>query len=186
VRIRASHFSRQASICLAAGLLTIGLAGCGSTNWGFPYRATIQQGNWITSEQVAQLEVGMTRDQVRFILGTPTLQDVFHADRWDYPYYNQPGYGKDELRKFTVWFQNDLLTRWAGDEQPNRQPFQKTDSGKSAVQSADKARSDKAGQDAASPGTNNEAAPNASISTDTPQTTIETGVPNKNNSDKAE
>ncbi|MGB6007406.1 outer membrane protein assembly factor BamE [Castellaniella sp.] len=166
---------------MAAGLLTIGLAGCGSTNWGFPYRATIQQGNWITSEQVAQLEVGMTRDQVRFILGTPTLQDVFHADRWDYPYYNQPGYGKDELRKFTVWFQNDQLTRWSGDEQPDRQPFQKTDSGKSAVQSADKAA-----QDAASPGVNNDAAPNAGISTDTPQKTIETGAPTSTDSNKAE
>ncbi len=109
------------------------LSACGSTNWGFPYRATIQQGNWITTEQIAQLEVGMTRDQVRFILGTPTLQDVLHANRWDYPYYNQPGYGKDELRKFTVWFENDQLVRWAGDPQPDRQPFQKADTGKDAV-----------------------------------------------------
>ncbi|CAM5779502.1 outer membrane protein assembly factor BamE [Castellaniella caeni] len=178
VRIRASQFSRTAGICLAASLLTIGLAGCGSNNWGFPYRATVQQGNWITSEQVAQLEVGMTRDQVRFILGTPTLEDIFHAERWDYPYYNQPGYGKDELRKFTVWFENDRLTRWSGDEQPDRQPFQKNDSGKEAVQSADKARADDAAQQAASPGTNDAAAPNASISTDTPQATIETGVGN--------
>ncbi|MGB6241626.1 MAG: outer membrane protein assembly factor BamE [Castellaniella sp.] len=168
-------------MCLAAGLLTIGLAGCGSTNWGFPYRATVQQGNWITTEQVAQLEVGMTRDQVRFVLGTPTLQDVFHSDRWDYPYYNQPGYGKDELRKFTVWFKGDQLERWAGDEQPNRQPFQRTDSGKEAVESADKAA-----QKATSPGVNNDAAPNAGASTDTPQATIEIGAPNQNDSNKAE
>lgn len=181
MRIRASHSSRKASICLAAGLLAIGLAGCGTTNWGFPYRATVQQGNWITSEQVSQLEVGMTRDQVRFVLGTPTLQDAFHADRWDYPYYNQPGYGKDELRKFTVWFQNDQLVRWSGDEQPDRQPFQKTDTGKAAVPSADKAA-----QDAASPGTRNDAAPNANISAPAPQATIETGAPNKNDSNKAE
>ncbi len=109
------------------------LSACGSTNWGFPYRATIQQGNWITSEQVAKLEVGMTRDQVRFILGTPTLQDVLHSDRWDYPYYNQPGYGEGELRKFTLWFENDQLVRWSGDQQPDRQPFQKADSGKDAI-----------------------------------------------------
>lgn len=133
VQIRASRRSHRAKICLVASLLTLGLAGCGSTNWGFPYRTTIQQGNWITSEQVAQLEVGMTRDQVRFVLGTPTLQDAFHADRWDYPYYNQPGYGKDELRKFTVWFQNDRLVRWAGDAQPDRQPFQKVDTGREAI-----------------------------------------------------
>lgn len=78
----------------------------------------------------------MTRDQVRFVLGTPTLEDAFHADRWDYPYYNQPGYGKDELRRFTVWFQDDRLARWEGDKQPDRQPFQKIDSGKEAVQPA--------------------------------------------------
>src|SRR5690606_26775597 len=101
-------------------------------------RATIQQGNWITAEQVAQLQVGMTRDQVRFILGTPSLQDVFHAERWDYPFYNKPGYGKDELRTFTVWFKNDLLDHWDGDEQPDRQPFQKADSGKEAIQNPDK------------------------------------------------
>jgi len=176
------------NVCLAAGLLTIGLAGCGSTHWGFPYRATIQQGNWITTEQIAQLEVGMTRDQVRFVLGTPTLQDVFHADRWDYPYYNQPGYGKDELRKFTVWFQNDQVVRWSGDEQPDRQPFQKTDSGKEALP-ADKDRAGQAAQDAqeaASPGLNNDAAPNASISDPTPQATIETGAQPKNDSSEAQ
>jgi outer membrane protein assembly factor BamE len=145
-------------MCLVTGMLTIGLAGCGSTNWGFPYRTTVQQGNWITSEQVAQLQVGMTRDQVRFILGTPTLEDAFHADRWDYPFYNQPGYGKDELRKFTVWFQNDKLVRWSGDQQPDRQPFQKVDSGREAISA--KPAADKAAQQAASPGLNNAAAPN--------------------------
>jgi outer membrane protein assembly factor BamE len=145
-------------IGLATGLLAISLAGCGSTNWGFPYRPAIQQGNWITSEQIAKLEVGMTRDQVRFVLGTPTLEDAFHADRWDYPYYNQPGYGKDELRKFTVWFQDDKLTHWSGDQQPNRQPFQKVDSGREAIPS--KSSADKDAQKAASPGVNSSAAPN--------------------------
>lgn len=135
-----------------AGVLATGLSACGTTNWGFPYRATIQQGNWITSEQVAKLQVGMTRDQVRFILGTPALQDVFHGDRWDYPFYNQPGYGKDELRKFTVWFDQDHLTRWDGDEQPDRQPFQKADSGKEAIQAAPKNEAaDKAAPSAATP-----------------------------------
>ncbi|MBV6273069.1 outer membrane protein assembly factor BamE [Alcaligenaceae bacterium CGII-47] len=119
-----------------AGVLAIGLSACGTTNWGFPYRATIQQGNWITTEEVAKLQVGMTRDQVRFILGTPALQDAFHSNRWDYPFYNQPGYGEDELRKFTVWFDHDQLVRWEGDEQPDRQPFQKADSGKEDIQSS--------------------------------------------------
>ncbi|MBV6305022.1 outer membrane protein assembly factor BamE [Candidimonas humi] len=113
------------------------LSACGTTNWGFPYRADVQQGNWITSEQVAQLRKGMTRDQVRYILGTPTLQDVFRSNRWDYPYLNQPGYGKLQERKFTVWFDGDLLDHWGGDPQPDRQPFQKADTG---MTPADKAR----------------------------------------------
>src|SRR5690606_6279761 len=142
VHIRSSAHFHRLTLCLTASVMALGLAGCGSTNWGFPYRATIQQGNWITSEQIAQLEAGMTRDQVRFILGTPTLQDALHADRWDYPYYNQPGYGDDELRKFTVWFEHDQLVRWSGDPQPDRQPFQKADSGKDAISP------DEAGQDA--------------------------------------
>lgn len=117
---------------LAAGVLATALAACGSSNWGFPYRPNIQQGNWITSEQVAQLQPGMSREQVRYILGTPTLQDIFHSDRWDYPFYNNPGYGDDEQRRFTVWFDGDSLARWAGDEQPDRQPFEKADTGMTA------------------------------------------------------
>jgi outer membrane protein assembly factor BamE len=114
---------------LTASALAIALSACGTTNWGFPYRPNVQQGNWITSEQVAQLRQGMTRDQVRFILGTPTLQDIFRSNRWDYPYFNKPGYGATQERKFTVWFNGDTLDRWEGDPQPDRQPFQKTDTG---------------------------------------------------------
>lgn len=115
---------------LAIGVLALSLSACGSTNWGFPYRADVQQGNWITAEQVARLERGMTRDQVRFVLGTPVLQDVFRNNRWDYTYYNKPGYGEAEERQFTVWFEGDVLVRWAGDQQPDRQPFQASDTGK--------------------------------------------------------
>lgn len=104
--------------------MALALSACGSGKWGFPYRADVQQGNWVTAEQVARLERGMTREQVRYVLGTPTLQDVFHAGRWDYPYYNKPGYGDAQERRFTVWFENDQLVRWEGDEQPNYQPFQ--------------------------------------------------------------
>ncbi|WP_397476017.1 outer membrane protein assembly factor BamE [Pusillimonas sp.] len=109
---------------VAVCVLALVLSACGSTKWGFPYRADVQQGNWVTAEQVARLEQGMTREQVRYVLGTPTLQDIFHANRWDYPYYNKPGYGDPEARHFTVWFENDLLVRWEGDEQPSYQPFQ--------------------------------------------------------------
>src|SRR5690606_3291026 len=115
---------------LYAGLCLAGLfarAGCSNEKWGFPYRASVQQGNWITKEQVDMLQQGMTREQVRFVLGSPTLTSVLHADRWDYPYYYQPGTGTPQQRQFTVWFENDRLVRWQGDEQPEVQPFQQAD-----------------------------------------------------------
>ncbi len=84
----------------------------------------MQQGNWVTAQQVAQLQPGMTREQVRFVLGTPTLTPVFHAERWDYPYFLKPGYGQIQERKFTVFFENERLARWEGDPVPTVQPFQ--------------------------------------------------------------
>ncbi|VFR40637.1 Outer membrane lipoprotein SmpA, a component of the essential YaeT outer-membrane protein assembly complex [plant metagenome] len=114
----------RAGLALAA--LAFALTACSSSTgkWGFPYRAPVQQGNWITQEQVALLQVGMTREQVRFALGSPTLTSVLHADRWDYPYYYVPGRGAAQERKFTVWFDNERLARWQGDDQPDIQPFQ--------------------------------------------------------------
>ena len=118
-------FSARLRGGLALAALACALvSGCSSGKWGFPYRAGVQQGNWITQEQVAMLQVGMTREQVRFALGSPTLTSVLHADRWDYPYFYQPGRGKPQERQFTVWFENDRLARWSGDEQPALQPFQ--------------------------------------------------------------
>jgi outer membrane protein assembly factor BamE len=113
---------RRASFATAVFCLALG--GCTSGKWGFPYKASVQQGNWITSEQVALLQPGMTREQVRFALGSPTLTSVLHANQWDYPYYFKPGYGAPTERKFTVYFDSDHLTRWEGDTQPALQPFQ--------------------------------------------------------------
>lgn len=81
------------------------------------YRIDIQQGNVIDQEMVAQLKPGQTRDQVRFILGTPLLTDVFHADRWDYLYSFQNGRtGAVEKRRLTVFFNKDgRLERASGD-----------------------------------------------------------------------
>lgn len=80
-----------------------------------PYRIDIRQGNYITQEMVAQLKPGMTRDQVRFILGTPLVADIFHAERWDYIYSFKPGRGEVQLRRFAVFFVDDKLARVAGD-----------------------------------------------------------------------
>lgn len=76
--------------------------------WFFsPYRPTIQQGNFVSAEQLAQLKVGMTRDQVRYVLGTALLQDIFHADRWDYPFRFERGNGELTTSRVTVYFDKD-------------------------------------------------------------------------------
>jgi outer membrane protein assembly factor BamE len=79
---------------------------------------TIQQGNNLSQEMVAQLKLGMTREQVRFVLGTPLLMDVFHADRWDYVYYREVPGGKREQRNLSVIFEKDKLVRVLGDLVP--------------------------------------------------------------------
>ena len=83
-----------------------------------PYRMTIQQGNNLSQEMVAQLKLGMTREQVRFVLGTPLLMDVFHADRWDYVFYREAADGKREQRNLSVVFDKDKLVRVLGDLVP--------------------------------------------------------------------
>jgi len=109
---------------LAAAILLTALAGCSSSQWGFPYKVGVQQGNWITKEQVSLLRPGMSREQVRFALGTPTLTSALHTNRWDYPYYYRSGSGKVEERVLTVFFEGSQLASWKGDEQPDLQPFQ--------------------------------------------------------------
>lgn len=85
-----------------------------------PYKIDIQQGNVVTQEMVSKLKPGMTRNQVRFILGTPLVVDPFHADRWDYVYLFQKGGGTPEQRRIAVIFQGDKLVRVEGDVVPAR------------------------------------------------------------------
>jgi outer membrane protein assembly factor BamE len=80
-----------------------------------PYRIDIQQGNYISSDMVAQLKPGMSKEQVRLALGTPLLTDIFHADRWDYIYWYEKAGAKPEQRKLTVFFEDGKLTRLDGD-----------------------------------------------------------------------
>jgi outer membrane protein assembly factor BamE len=83
-----------------------------------PYRIDIQQGNYLSQEMVSQLKKGMTREQVRFVLGTPLVADIFHADRWDYVYYRELQDGRKEQRNISVFFVQDKLDRVAGDVVP--------------------------------------------------------------------
>jgi len=83
-----------------------------------PYRIEIQQGNYVSQEMVAQLKPGMSREQVRFILGTPLVTDIFHADRWDYIYYRELPDRKREQRRISVHFADGRLARVTGDVVP--------------------------------------------------------------------
>lgn len=83
-----------------------------------PYRIDIQQGNYVTQEMVAKLKPGMTKNQVRFALGTPLVVDPFHADRWDYVYVLQKRGKVVEQRNIVVVFQDEKLARIDGDVVP--------------------------------------------------------------------
>jgi outer membrane protein assembly factor BamE len=85
-----------------------------------PYKIDVRQGNMVTQEMVAQLKPGLTRDQVRFILGTPLVADMFHADRWDYIYRFQPGRGEVQQRRLIVYFEGNKLLRLDGDVVANQ------------------------------------------------------------------
>ncbi len=100
------------------------LAGCESVRtWTptflRPYRPDVQQGNVVTKEMVDQLRPGMTREQVRFLLGTPLLASVFHQDRWDYVYRLARGSGEVQMRKLVVFFKDNRLERFESDEMPS-------------------------------------------------------------------
>lgn len=84
-----------------------------------PYRFDIQQGNTISEEKVAQLQPGMNEDQVRFIMGTPLLQDVFHNQRWDYIYYLKPQHGDIERRHVAVFFTDGKVDHVTQDQLSN-------------------------------------------------------------------
>jgi outer membrane protein assembly factor BamE len=106
---------------LAAALLA--LSGCSSIYQSIgAYRIAIQQGNYVSQEMVSQLKVGMSKEQVRFILGTPLVTDIFHADRWDYVYYLKPqNSNKVERRKLAVIFVDGRLAKLEGDVVPASQ-----------------------------------------------------------------
>lgn len=92
-------------MALAAVAATFALQGC-------VYRMTIQQGNFLEQRALDQLQVGMTRSQVRYLLGTPMVPEAFDKDRWDYLYYLKRGRLKSpEQRHLIVYFQDEKVAR---------------------------------------------------------------------------
>jgi outer membrane protein assembly factor BamE len=83
-----------------------------------PYRPDVHQGNIITKEMVDQLRIGMTREQVRFMLGTPLMTSEFRKDRVDYIYYLNPLKGPVQNRRLTLYFADNKLERFTSDPMP--------------------------------------------------------------------
>lgn len=85
---------------------------------GCVYRANISQGNLIEQEDLDQLEVGMTRNQVRFLLGTPMVDDPFHASRWDYIYYLKVGRRDATFKRWvSVIFEDNTVVEIRKDQE---------------------------------------------------------------------
>jgi outer membrane protein assembly factor BamE len=125
-----------ASLCLTLILaLAWGLAGCSSfnnsvnasninpVNWITPYRVDVIQGNFLSKEQVAALKPGMTRAQVKDILGTPLVSSLFHQDRWDYVFTLKRQGVEPQSFKYTVLFKGDQLDKFEGDTMPTEAEF---------------------------------------------------------------
>jgi outer membrane protein assembly factor BamE len=92
--------------------------------WVFsPYRPDIQQGNFVSQEMLNQLKVGQTRDQVKFVLGTPLLADAFHTNRWDYPFYLARGNGEVTTSRVTVYFKDDKVDHFDGGNLPTERDY---------------------------------------------------------------
>jgi len=116
----------RATLGLASlGLLTLLVGGCSTLETYMPatttlavYKIDINQGNYLSQDMVDKLKVGMTKPQVRTALGTPLVTSAFRESRWDYVYeYAKQGKVR-EHRQFTVYFVDDKLARWEGDEMP--------------------------------------------------------------------
>jgi len=107
---------RALALCLTASSL---LVGCGNFTL-FPgvHKIHIQQGNYIRQDMIDKLEPGMTRSQVRFVLGTPLVADTFNQDRWDYYYSMDDQEGNVRNTRFSVFFEDDVLTSFEGNLAP--------------------------------------------------------------------
>lgn len=109
---------------------SLGQSSANPVNWITPYKVDVIQGNFVSREQVEQLQAGMTRDQVKALMGTPLLTSLFHADRWDYVFTLKRQGVEPQSFKYTVFFKGDQLERFSGDPMPSEAEFISTLSNK--------------------------------------------------------
>jgi outer membrane protein assembly factor BamE len=116
---------------VSLGVLTAALCACGSMDkvsnrvvtMVKPYKIEIVQGNFVSREQAAALKEGMTRTQVRDILGSPLLTSVFHGNRWDYVFTIRRQGAEPQARRVTVFFKDDVLAKVQADALPTEEEF---------------------------------------------------------------
>ena len=103
-------------IVLTLAVAAVGLSACSSERVSnFPsYKLKVEQGNELDANKVQQLQAGMTREQVRLLLGTPSIRSAFHANRWDYQFLISRNGVVKENHNLTVYFDGDLLSRYEG------------------------------------------------------------------------
>ncbi|HXS52771.1 MAG TPA: outer membrane protein assembly factor BamE [Usitatibacter sp.] len=118
---------------------------------GCVHKIDVEQGNYVTQDVVDKLKPGMTRAQVKALLGTPLLADVFHGERWDYYFNNAPG-GKTVAHKhLVVFFQGDKVVRWSGDANPPPPPPVRGEAQPSPAQAEPAAKTEPAAKPNAEP-----------------------------------
>lgn len=88
-----------------------------------PYRVEVVQGNFVSKEQAQALRAGMSRNQVKDILGTPLIASVFHSDRWDYAFTIERKGTQPQQRQLSVYFKDDVYVRYEGDNLPSESEF---------------------------------------------------------------
>jgi outer membrane protein assembly factor BamE len=101
-------------------LLVVALASM-TTGCGILYKQPIYQGNLIDKAAADQLQAGMSKQQVQALLGTPSVADPFHHERWDYVASERTSRtGRIRIKDLTLWFDGDALTKWEGDYFPEQ------------------------------------------------------------------
>jgi outer membrane protein assembly factor BamE len=104
-------------------VLLMSLAATFAATSGCVYRMNIQQGNFLEARTVNQLQPGMTRSQVRYLLGTPMVPDAFDKERWDYLYFFKKGrLHKPEERHLIVYFKEDKVDKFERNNVPDKAP----------------------------------------------------------------
>jgi outer membrane protein assembly factor BamE len=95
-------------ILISVAVVLVSFSGCSSFS---PYKMDIRQGNYITPEMRKKIKVGMSRQQVSSILGSPLVSDVFHANRWDYIYRFEEKTKLVEQQRLTLYFEGEFVSR---------------------------------------------------------------------------